>query len=471
MTATLDDDLIGDEPDEEYPTPIGPPTRTRDGVVRLTPYIGKAPRPKQSAFLMLRGKEAFYGGAAGGGKTFGLLMALLQFVDVPGYSALALQKTYKDMRGEGTMLKIAEQWLRPTDARWSAGDKAWYFPSGASLFFGHCAKDTDVMNYRGWQLQAIAIDETTRWTEWVYRYMFSRLRRPVDETMRGSDIDGLTLAGVPLRMRSGSNPGDVGHAWVKRRLVDKATRVCPFIPARTEDLEGVMDVKGYLRNLREMDPVNWARYAKGDWEIRDPGEIFDSTNLKMLDAPWPVDPRNIKRIRFWDMAGTAVNVTSSDKVKARARNDPDWTVGFRLARNKSDGTFCIEHIARVRREPSEVERIMRQTAELDGPDVPIWIEQEPGSEGKYFINNMRRHVLAGFSVHGDPAAGSGPKPSRIAMLEPIVNNGDCSCVLGPWTQAFLDEIDAWPNVDHDDQLDAFAGAHRNLTSAKARIIV
>lgn len=112
---------------------------------------------------------------------------------------------------------------------------------------------------------------------------------------------------------------------------------------------------------------------------------------------------------------------------------------------------------------------MRQTAEMDGAAVDIEVEQEPGSEGKSYCVYLRRHVFRGFHMHHEPS--TGPKDLRIRMLQPIVNGGDVSVVLGPWTQAFLDELDPWPHVDHDDQLDGFAGAHRALSKPKGRLIV
>lgn len=466
MTAVeeLVDERLGDEPEERYATPIGPPTALSPGVVRLTRYIPYVPRPKQKLFLMLRCREAFYGGAAGGGKSDALLMGALQFVDVPNYAAIILRKTTTDLKLQGALIPRSHLWLDDTDARWSAQDKVWWFPSGATLTFSYCETDADVMRYRSAEFQFIGIDETTQWSEFAYRYLFSRLRGP-DVALAGlqpSVQDGhTTLADVPLRMRSGSNPGDVGHAWCKRRLVDKLTRVCPFIPSKARDLEGIVNVEDYMRSLRMLDPVNWMRLATGDWEVRDPGEIFDVTNIEPVQHPFPNDRRRYERVRYWDMAAT----------EQKAGNDPDWTVGFKLALDRQTGKWCIEHVVRTRDEPDKVEDVMRQTARADGETTDIVIEQEPGSEGKAFISYMRRHVLRGFHVTGDPAGSKDPKPVRIRMLAPVVNGGDCSIVLGPWTQSVLDEVDAWPNVTHDDQLDAFAGAQRKLSSPRARLRV
>jgi predicted phage terminase large subunit-like protein len=129
----------------------------------------------------------------------------------------------------------------------------------------------------------------------------------------------------------------------------------------------------------------------------------------------------------------------------------------------------VLHVARTRAEPHHVEALMQHTAEADGRNVTVHIEREPGSEGKLWVDYVRRQLLRGYSVHAEPATGD--KGLRIRQLQPIINSGDVDVVLAPWTQAFLDEFDAWPHVDHDDQCDSFGGAHRALTTPKSRIIV
>ena len=84
---------------------------------KMTKYIPHEPTPKQQAFLLLPHREAFYGGAAGGGKSEALLMAALQYVDVPGYAALLLRKTYQDLMLPNALMDRSEQWLGTTDAQ------------------------------------------------------------------------------------------------------------------------------------------------------------------------------------------------------------------------------------------------------------------------------------------------------------------------------------------------------------------
>ena len=104
-------------------------------------FIPVSPTPKQLAFLLLPSLEALYGGSAGGGKSIALLMAALQYVDHPGYSALILRKSYTDLALPGALMDKAGEWLGGTAAQPKDGGKSWEFPSGASLTFGYVGLD------------------------------------------------------------------------------------------------------------------------------------------------------------------------------------------------------------------------------------------------------------------------------------------------------------------------------------------
>ena len=166
--------------------------------------------PKQLAFLMLPHREAMYGGAGGGGKSVALLAGALQYVDIPGYGALIIRKTYSQLTQSSGLIPRAQEWLAGTDARWNGDRRTWTFPSGATLAFGYLETSNDKYRYQGGEYQYIAFDELTAFEELDYRFLFGWNRKPKA---------GL-LAKVPLRVRSASNPGGIGHDWVKRYFVD-----------------------------------------------------------------------------------------------------------------------------------------------------------------------------------------------------------------------------------------------------------
>ena len=122
---------------------------------------------------MLGCLEALYGGAAGGGKSDALLMAALQYVDVPGYAALLLRRTYADLALPGALMDRAAEWLSGTDAKWNGQEKSWSFPSGATTTFGYMATDADKYRYQSAEFQFIGWDELTQFPSDPYLYMLS----------------------------------------------------------------------------------------------------------------------------------------------------------------------------------------------------------------------------------------------------------------------------------------------------------
>lgn len=206
---------------------------------------------KQAAFLLLPNREGFFGGAAGPGKSDALLAGALQYVDVPGYSALILRRTYGDLALPNAIMARAREWLYGK-AHWADKTYTFTFPSGAKLTFGYCDTEADVMRYQGAEAQYIAFDELTQFSEAQYTYLFSRLRGT-------SDIE------VPLRMRSASNPGGVGHTWVNERFVKGRKPGVVFIPSRLEDHPDDDYKREYRMSLAELPDVLRKQLEEGDW--------------------------------------------------------------------------------------------------------------------------------------------------------------------------------------------------------------
>lgn len=239
------------------------------------------PSERQEEFEALDCLEAFYGGAAGGGKSDALLRTALRYVHVPGYSALLLRRTYPELSMPGGLMHRSKLWLSSTDAKWSGsgGDEAytWRFPSGARIVFGHAETEKAILRYYGSEWHCIGWDELTHFPEAWYRLLFSRLRRP----------DSGPLSAVPLRMRSASNPGGPGHKWVKRRFIEKKpapgdlsdtperceARV--FVPAKLADNPG-LDQEAYRNSLSLLDQESREQLEDGNWDTRAPGDwVFD----------------------------------------------------------------------------------------------------------------------------------------------------------------------------------------------------
>jgi len=129
----------------------------------------------------------------------------------------------------------------------------------------------------------------------------------------------------------------------------------------------------------------------------------------------------------------------------------------------TDGFYLIEDVVRGQWSALERERILRQTAELDGPGVAIWIEQEPGSGGKESAEASVRS-LAGFTVHAEPVTGA--KDVRAMPFAAQCEAGNVRLVRGAWNGAFIDELMSFPSGTHDDQVDAAAGAFNKLAAPR-----
>ena len=403
-------------------------------------WIPHTPTPKQAVFLALPTREAFYGGSCGGGKTDALLMAALQYVDVPDYAAMLLRKTYADLSLPGALMDRAAQWLSGTAAKWQGQEKRWTFPSGATLTFGYCDTEADVYRYQGSELAFCGFDELTQFTEKTYRYLFSRLRR-------------LTGADVPIRMRAASNPGGLGHEWVKQRfLVEGKAQGRLFVPAKLAD-NPYLDAGEYRQSLANLDPVTRAQLENGDWEVRNAGSMFKREWFQIV----PTAPAGMRMVRYWDRAATT----------AKPGIDPDWTAGCLLGVHEK--VYYLADMRRFRGTPGDNERLIRQTAELDGKAVPVWAEEEGGSSGKDSIDHYRDTVLPGWAFRGNRVTGS--KSERAAPVSSQAETGNVKLVTGSWIGAFLDEIEAFPQGAHDDQVDALSGAFEKVTSGGGPSII
>lgn len=452
-------------------------------------YQTHIPHPKQQVYLSLKVREAMFGGAAGGGKSDALLMAALQYVDVPGYSALLLRRTWPDLSSPGAILDRARTWLQGTDAQIREGGRVWRFPSGARLTFGTILRDNDKYKYQSAEYQFIGFDELTQFDEAQYTYMFSRIRRPdlsclncntsvrrhgsnwrhvSEEAQRTcphlfpdpmilaqypASSDGTSIFNIPLRMRSATNPGGRGHEWVMNRFINPATRhnKAIFIPSFLSDNPS-LDRESYMENLSELTEVEKERLLNGDWNITESGDMFERHYFKTLKEA----PVAQKSIRAWDNAATG--------------GGGDWTVGAKVS--LIGGRWVIEDIVRGQWTSAQKEIVVAQTAASDGPGVPIVMEQEPGSSGVDVIDHYARNVLVGYAFHGERPSGS--KADRAMPFASAAEAGNVYLVEGRWNAKFIDEVVQFPAGLHDDQVDAVTLGMRVLAAKpkrRARLLV
>jgi hypothetical protein len=244
------------------------------------------PSPKQAEFAALNDDilEGFYAGAVYAGKTDILLLipVLKRLIDNPRFKGLFLRRTFPELKNE--VIPRSREYYRALGANYNKQDKVWEFPSGALIFFGHCEDEEDVHNYDSMQINYCAFDELTSFTEWQYLYL--TLQR----------VRSIPNSGLPAIVRSASNPGNIGHNWVRKRFIDpypegmriienkfKSKRI--FIPATIYDNPYVPE--GYIRSLESLPEAEKQAKLYGNWSAYE-GSVFD----EFRDKSYPDEPSN-----------------------------------------------------------------------------------------------------------------------------------------------------------------------------------
>lgn len=203
-------------------------------------------------------------------------------------------------------------------------------------------------------------------------------------------------------------------------------------------LPALLDIKG------TMAEVMWLALYQNDPILRT-GALFRRQWFPIMDAA----PATGRTVRYWDLAAT----------EQQGKADPDWTVGAKLLFN--DGVWTILDIVRARETPLQVEKLVVQTAQLDGRATTIVMEQEPGASGVGAIARYRQ-LLAGYTFRGHRPELA--KAQRWGPLSTQAESGNIRLVKGAWNQAYLEELELAPNGAHDDMIDATTGAFEALTN-------
>jgi len=176
------------------------------------------------------------------------------------------------------------------------------------------------------------------------------------------------------------------------------------------------------------------------------GRLFSVDRIGVV----PLEHDAEATVRAWDLAATGNN----------GRNDPDWTVGIKLART-TDGRYLISDVVRIRGTPNQVEELIVHTAKKDGAKVIVGLPEDPGQAGKSQISYLTRQ-LAGFHVISSRESGS--KATRAMPLASQVEAGNVSIVKAEWARTLLDEMGDFPWGKKDDQVDALVRAFTTLTA-------
>ena len=247
------------------------------------------PHPRQAEFLALDCEEGLYGGAAGSGKTKGLLIWLGQGTNVPGYSGIFFRRTCPQLtRSNDSAIEQSFAIFEPLGGKFNSAKNQWRFPhTGALIEMSHMQYELNKFDHKGPSYHRIAFDELTEFTESMYIYLKSRLRKH-----KGYPVS--------IGLMAGSNPDGIGRLWVMKRFITQEaidsikelTAYDPsppgqifwtpegraFLPARVAD-NPTLDTDDYIQRLQSLGAVMAARLANGDWSITE-GSLIDPEWLK-----------------------------------------------------------------------------------------------------------------------------------------------------------------------------------------------
>jgi len=421
----------------------------------------------QEAFLSNRADIVIYGGAAGGGKTFALLLECLRWIRVPQFSAVIFRRNSTQVRNPGGLWDTSMTMYPLVSGYPKQSVLEWKFPAGSKITFAHMEHDNDRFNWQGSQIPLIGFDELTHFSWQQFMYMFSRNRsvsgvpsyirattNPDPDSWVRAFIDWWIdpISGFAIPERSGVvrwfviESDKVIWADTKAQLLQKDSTRLPksfsFVASTIFDNKILLERDpGYLASLKALSRYERLQLLDGNWNVRPTsGMFFQRSFFYVCD----VLPRNCTFVRYWDRAAT----------RKTENNDPDYTVGLKMAKDKN-GIFYICDVVRLQESPLHVQNAIKNTASQDGPLCKIGIEQDPGQAGVSEVDLLIR-MLSGYNVK--PYRATKDKVTRASPVSAQAEAGNVRVLRGPWNEDFFKELENFPEANHDDIVDALSGA-------------
>ena len=446
--------------------------------------LGPQPGP-QEAFLSTSADICFYGGAAGGGKTFALLLEPIRHIDNPLFGAVIFRRDATQITNEGGLFDTSFQvYPEVYGSPKLSPFRQWVFPSGATISFNHLHNEKSILNWQGAQIALLGYDELTHFTESQFFYMLSRNRstcgvRPYVRATCNPDADSWVAdfiawwidqeTGYPIPARSGvvcwftRLDGKIIWGKSEKELLleypDALPKSFTFISATLDDNQILLQQDpNYKANLLALNRVERERLLSGNWKIRPiAGSYFPSHCVNIL----PAVPTDIKVwCRRWDLAATEPNENNTS---------PDSTASILMGR-RDNGRYVIAHAINIKKSAHVVREIIKNTAAQDtstyGKRVIIGLPQDPGQAGKDQVASLTA-MLAGYRI--SPVRETGPKETRAEPLSAQWQVGNVDLVDGSWNKDYLSEMEGFPSPNvHDDYVDASSGAFLECTSGASR---
>lgn len=441
----------------------------------MTSVFRPQPGP-QEQFLSTSADIALYGGAAGGGKSFALLMEPLRHAfTVQGFYAVFFRRTTKQVRNPGGLWDESHKMYgEMPGVKPKENDLTWQFPSGARIQFAHMEYEKNKLDWQGSQIPLLGFDELTHFTAGQFWYMLSRNRsscgvRPYVRATTNPEADSWVAdliawwidqdTGYAIPERSGVirwfvRVNDaVVWADTPEELSEQYPGLPPksftFINAKLSDNQALVAADpGYMANLMALPAVERGRLLDGNWKIRPSAGLYFQRSWVKVIEPYAVPPL-LRKVRGWDLAATPKTES----------NDPDWTVGNKQGISKDGEIIILDHTF-MRGTAGQVKQRVYNVATQDGADTTISIAQDPGQAGKAQKVDYAR-FLRGKDVRF--SLENGDKIVRFSPFSAQAEAGNVSVVRAPWNERFFAQLEGFPEMAHDDDVDAVSRAFTELS--------
>lgn len=443
----------------------------------------------QERFLACGADICIYGGAAGGGKTYGLLLEPLRNIGNPGFNALIFRRDYTQVTSPGGLWDSSR--LIYSHVQGSFPIKTpklhWQFRSGASVNFAHLGRNEDCEGWQGSQIALIGFDELTHFSEYMFFYMLSRNRstcgvKPYMRATCNPDADSWVAkfiswwidqdTGYPIPERSGKIRWMIRlneeihwtdskeealtealHAGIKESDAATMPKSVTFIASTLQDNRILMESDpSYLANLQAMPLVERERLLYGNWKIKPAsGMYFKRSQIGDFLEGVPDDV--ILWARGWDLAATSEHEDG----------DPAYTAGVLIGKRRN-GRYVVANVTNVRLSAGDVRKHIKTTCVMDRQKYKRVVErlpQDPGQAGKDQAQSYIK-FLAGFIVKAIPESGS--KESRAEPFAAQWQAGNVDLVAGDWNEMYLTQLESFPESKFKDMVDASSSAFNEIES-------
>lgn len=248
------------------------------------------PNERQREFFMSRARHTAYGGARGGGKSWAMRRKfILLALRYPALNILLLRRTLPELR-ENHLIPMQKELYG--FAKYNATERVFTFPNGSRIKLGYCDSAQDVYQYQGQEYTVIGLEEATHFTEEQMRFL--------------TTCNRTTRSDISPRMYYTCNPGNVGHAWVKRIFIDKMydngenESDYKFIPAKIYDNKILLKADpNYIKQLEALPEDLRRAHLDGDWDVH-AGQFFkEFSRNKHVIEPFEI-PSWWRRFRSMD---------------------------------------------------------------------------------------------------------------------------------------------------------------------------